>query len=139
MGLDNGIFIKAKTPAASKLLNEQFEHLKQGTSGEFEFCYWRKCYNIRGRTLEVFSNKYDRDKCEIKFKYKDLSKFNEKVLKYFLDESKWYGSEGSIWEWHIMLPNIGNQIRDITEFLEMVDLEPDIKKKDFEIIFYDSY
>ena len=59
MGLDNGLVIKGKTLRGKEVLVEDFDYLEK-YNGCYELGYWRKCWNIREKFLEVFSKKdYD--------------------------------------------------------------------------------
>ena len=151
MGLDNSIIIRARTQKAAEFL-KNFKDLElEYEPGEYEFAYWRKCYNIRNRFLRVFDNKdYDGNGGTFPLKLKDLNKAVEQVLKYFLNEENWneYGFlDGSIWSWSEILPHLGKQIYNIRRFLEMIEYynedverkKDKLKNKDFEIFFVDSY
>ena len=142
MGLDNGIIIKPKTEKGFDFLNKYYheEINKSYSPGEYEIVYWRKCWNLRGRMLEVFrDNPSDNDGYKTSLSIVDLKKVVELVLKYFLNEKNWNNEYGqSIWEWKTMLRNIADEIFEIRRFLDNVK-EEGIQEEDLEIYFYDSY
>lgn len=142
MGLDNGILIKGKTLKGKEFLKEHFDRLeKYGDS--YEIAYWRKCYNVRGRFLNTFSNKeYDGGGGDIHLNVEELYDVVEHVMKHFLNEDNWIEgnsfSNGSIWTWTEQLHNTAEIIYNIRKFLEFYK-ESELSNDDFEIIFYDSY
>ena len=142
MGLDNGIIIKSKTEKGFDFLNEYYhdEINKSYSPGEYEIVYWRKCWNLRGRMLEVFKdNPTEMYGYKTSLSIVDLKKVVELVLKYFLDEKNWDSEYGqSIWEWETMLRNIADEIFEIRRFLDNAK-EEEIQDEDLEIYFYDSY
>lgn len=150
MGLDNGLRIKGKTIAGKNFLNEHCKHMKDMDSAWFDFGYWRKCWSVRDRFIEVFDDKgYDGRGGSFNLTVAELIDVVENVMKFFLeDENRWneYGNgftTGSIWEWHIGLRSITDCIYNIREFLMDYQIENEdgekISDADFEIEFYDSY
>lgn len=142
MGLDNGILIKGKTLKGKFFLKEHFDNLKT-YGNSYEIAYWRKCWNIRDKFLEVFSDKdYDRQGGEIHLDVEELYDVVEHILKYFLIEDNWIEGNGfvigSIWTWEEQLRNIADIIYNIRKFLELYK-EAGLDNNDFDIIFYDSY
>lgn len=129
-----------KTVRGKKFLNEWFKHNEyEYDPDKYEFLYFRKCWNIRERFIEVFRDKYDSEKCQINLTIPDIYTVVEKVLKYFLIEENWYrDNSGSMWEWHQELRTIALGIQDLREFMEYAD-EYLITDDDIEIYFYDSY
>lgn len=142
MGLDSGIIIKHKTKAGEEFLKKNFKHLEENYApGEYEFGYWRKCWNIRERFFDVFRDRIeDHNWVEIEFKLSDIPMIVNKVLKYFLDEDNWEyeGCYSQVFTWIEELPSIATAMRDLTIFYEMV-IEEELSDEDFEISFYDSY
>ena len=162
MGLDNGIYVVPKTARAWDWLESFVKKncpsidvykTEDGIKKIYEFAYWRKCYNIRAAMLDTFRDKgYDGQGGEMYFDSEaDIEDVIE-VLKYFLVEENWdnfreeyrgyYGS--SIWEWHVEIRALANQIFRFKEFLmalkwERYEFEDPITIKDFEIYFEDSY
>ena len=151
MGLDNGLRIKGKTIAGKNFLKEHCNHMKDEDNPIwYEFGYWRKCYCVRDRFLDVFKDKnYDGQGGSFNLNVADLIDVVENVMKFFLeDEDRWndYGNgftTGSIWEWHIGLRSITDCIYKIREFLIDYEIENEdgekISDSDFVIEFYDSY
>ena len=111
MGLDNGLRIKGKTIAGKNFLNEHCKHMKDGYSNWFDFGYWRKCWSVRDRFLDVFKDKgYDGRGGSFNLTIAELIDVVENVMKFFLeDEDRWDNyndTYGSIWEWHIGIRGI---------------------------------
>jgi len=151
MGLDNGLRIKGKSVAGKVFLNKHCKDMKDENSFTwYDFGYWRKCWSLRDRFLDVFKDKgYDGSGGEFTLTIADLIDVVENVMKFFLeDEDRWseYGNgftTGSIWAWHEGLRSIVNCIYNIREFLEDYQIEnadgADLSDDDFMIEFYDSY
>ena len=108
MGLDNGVVIKHKSLKGYDFLKDNFKYLcDEDYTGDFEFGYWRNCWNIRHRFFEVFSDKYDEDTQRINFKIIDIPVIIDGVLKYFLNEDNWDDNRHEWWE---ILPSIASSI-----------------------------
>ena len=161
MGLDNGIYVEAKNHRAEEWLKDFADTVDpnmdtyvdaEGITA-YEFAYWRKCYNIRRRILDTFKDKeYDGQGGEMYFDSEwDLEKVID-VLKFFLSEDNWnevfenegYWDGGCIWEWHVVIRSLANQIFILREFLialvnEEEDEDDPITIDDFKIYFEDSY
>lgn len=141
MGLDNGIRIEPKTEKGKNYLKNHFHYLED-SYGDYEFGYWRKCWNIREKFLDDFI--YDRDQQEIEFKLNDIPAIIN-TLKYFLNEDNWEyeGKTSWIFNWYEEVASIANAIRNLYLFYDYVDEgadnEDDVTDEDFEIYFYDSY
>ena len=149
MGLDNGLMIKGKTIAGKEFLRDYCIEMKADyMPGWYELGYWRKCWNVRQRFLDVFEDKdYDGQGGEFNLTIAELIDVVEDVMKFFLeDEDRWntYGggimAGGSIWEWHQGIRTIVDCIRNVREFLIAYQMyEGELSDDDFEIEFYDSY
>lgn len=150
MGLDNGIVIKGKTLKAQRFLAENFKHLEDRHSlGDFEFGYWRKCWNIREAFLDNFSkNGYDGQGGHLNLSIKDLERAYDVTLRQFLDEKNWdyNGHYSFIFSWIQELPHIAETMYNINKFLELFEENEDeygneleLSENDFEIYFYDSF
>lgn len=146
MGLDNGIIIKAKSDNGLNFLRKNFSDLKaefDDEGKEFEFGYWRKCWNIRSKFLEDFL--YEEENYKIRFSIDDIPEIIE-TLKFFVKEKNWTYGNGSIFEWSDELKHLLKVIRDLKFFylgIEEFNLnnenEEKLREDDFEIFFYDSY
>ena len=130
-----------------KFLKEYCKSLNDEYSPQwYDFGYWRKCWNVKHRFLHVFDDKgYDGQGGSFNLTIAELDDVVEHVLKYFLNEDNWDDDLGSIWEWHIEVVALAEQIYNIRNFLEDLAInngDPDnsfIDDNDFEIEFYDSY
>lgn len=151
MGLDNGLRIKGKTINGKNFLLEHCKDIKDEYDPTwYDFGYWRKCWSLRDRFLDVFKDKgYDGNGGEFNLTVAELIDVVENVMKFFLeDEDRWndYGNgfvTGSIWEWHVGMRSIIDCIYNIREFLIDYGMTNDdgaeLSDADFEIQFYDSY
>lgn len=161
MGLDNGIYVEAKNHRAEEWLEEFvnaiYPNMDSYVNAEgitaYEFAYWRKCYNIRRMILDTFKDKeYDGQGGEMYFDSKEDLERVINVLKFFLNEDNWnevlenngFYDGGCIWDWHVAIRSLANQIFLIREFLialteEEEDEEDPITINDFNIYFEDSY
>jgi hypothetical protein len=139
MGLDNGLIIKPKTERAYNFLKKNFPHLQQNSyyyEFYWEFCYYRKCWNIRSRFFEF---NYAQDEDEQKLAISDLPVVLNKIIKYFLIEDNWDNND-SIWSYNEIKPSLKRQVHDIQKFLDLLEKETEkFSEDDFEIFFYDSY
>lgn len=139
MGLDNGIIIRGKTEKGRAFLKNFYsDEMSDYRPGDYEPVYWRKNWNMRGRMLEIFEDNKRKDEWHIILSLFDLAIVVEKVLKYFLDENNWGDYGSSLWEWHVAVRSIGNQIFNLRDFLENAEIS-NIHNEDLEIYFYDSY
>ena len=146
MGLDNGIIIIPKTERGKDFLEsfyspelmEEAEWKENPWNKEWDFSYWRKCYNIRNKFLQEFSDKYDKEKQEINFNFNDIPHII-KVLKYFLKENNWEKDGCSIWEWHQRIIGIAETIHYFYVLFEDGIYRERITEEDIEIFFYNSY
>ena len=144
MGLDNGLMIKPKTIKGEKYLERYFHTLKDKYSDEteYEFGYWRKCWNIRAKFFDDFD--YDEIDGAIYFKIEDIPQIIN-TLKYFLNEDNWEydGNISQVFDWITEVASIANTMRDLYLFYEYIDEgadnEDDVSDEDFTIYFYDSY
>ena len=147
MGLDNGIIIKAKSENGLNFLRKNFSDLKaefDDEGREFEFGYWRKCWNIRSKFLEDFW--YNEENYEIRFSIDDIPEIIE-TLEFFVEEKNWTYGNGSIFEWSDEIKHLLKVIRDLKFFYlgvkELINLntanDEMLREEDFEIFFYDSY
>jgi hypothetical protein len=145
MGLDNGFVIKAKTERAKEFMEGNFYSFKvdwYDTDSDYEFGYFRKCWNIRdGLRSYVFKDRF-KDNGYTYFTIEDIPEIIA-GLKYFLDEDNWDNDE-SIWEWYVALNRISDAIYRLYRFYDIKkELEAygewDLSDDDFEMYFYDSY
>ena len=140
MGLDSGITIKGKTTAGKLFLEQYFEQNYDNYCDNYDFGYWRKCWNIRERFYDVFKDRImNHNNCNLELSIEDLLTFKNDVLIYFLNPDNWvYNSARStVFSWEEELTSISNSICDIYYFLDSI--EENFTDEDFEIEFYDSY
>ena len=146
MGLENGLVVIPKTEKGKDFLEsfypssliDEAEWKENPWNKEWDFTYWRKCWNIRSKFLQEFHDKYDEDKQEIVFTLKDIPRIIL-TLKYFLKAKNWEVDGNSIWEWHEGLPQIAEAIHYLWVLLDHGYERERITDEDIEIYFYDSY
>ena len=146
MGLENGIVVIPTTSRGKDFLESFYspeliddaEWKENPWNVEWDFSYWRKCWNIRSKFLQEFNDKYDEDNQEIIFTLKDIPRLI-KVLKYFLNSRNWEADGNSIWEWHQCLPGIADAIHYLYVLWDKGYDDERIEDIDITIYFYDSY
>lgn len=148
IGLDNGFYLRGKTEKGAKFLREVCTFLTEDNYEPvktYELAYFRKCYNIRRKTIDVLKTlgyKYDECGDCINIKIADMFHIVEDVFKFFLDEENWniYSLGGSIWNWHITVPSIAEGIKEIRLFLDYLEDDEEVfTEDDFEFYFLDSF
>ena len=141
MGLDNAIMAKGRTKAGSdylEMIKNKFN--LEVYDGEYEIAYWRKCWNVRSRILDIVKLECDKERSNEYEFFFGIEVF-EKIaddLKYFLNEDNWENDGNSIWTWVEMLPCIADQIRVMRVILEDIECGV-INAEDLDFRFYDSY
>ena len=131
MGLDNGICVRRTAVSESIPELVSFE---QGWDKEhrfdFEVCYWRKCYNIRGKILETVDGRFS-DEYELALDVDAIDRISDMLKS--LSRRNWNAEGGSIWTWDEMEETLGNQIRDLGILKRLM------QEHELEVYFYDSY
>lgn len=127
MGLDSGITIRKIN---EKDIPDFIKYTKY--SEEIEIAYWRKCWNIRNKILDVL-NPENEDKYSFAIDREDIPAIT-RVLKPFLAKDYWDNNNTSIWEYKDMIDNNIQVIINLIWLYIYMDDHDDI-----EIEFYDSY
>ena len=132
MGLDNGIEIKRTDFTSSIPWIKAFEYNwdKEGKY-DFEVCYWRKCWNVRGMIFNVINHQSDND-YQVELSTEDLRAIKEGLQKY--NKRTWDESE-SIWTWEEQKPHIKRQICNLKKLIKLKEKHGNL----IEVYFYDSY
>lgn len=134
MGLDNGVCVR-RTESSNKIKElKKFEHIWDTEHKyDFEICYWRKCWNVRGEILHALGAYSDND-YEAPISLLTIDSVI-KALKSFNAEN-WddNGPGGSIWTWEEQKPHIKRHIRNLKYIKRLMKKYPNL-----EVYFYDSY
>lgn len=134
MGLDNGICVKRNDYSNKiKALKHFQDSYDKESKYDFDFCYWRKCWNVREDIFNAISAETD---SQYRFNL-DIYDIKEiiKVLKSYKEKTWIYGGwEGSIWEWSEHKKINRRHIRNLKRLVSLMKKHPEL-----EVYFYDSY
>ena len=125
MGLDNGITVKrtAQTENISEMRLFEDDYVRKYKC-DYEVCYWRKCWNIRNKILDVV---YPWEPLSVE----DIDKIIE-VLKSFTTDN-WEDEGSSIWCFDNMEETLRDQINNLGVLKRLM------QEHELEVYFYDSY
>lgn len=134
MGLDNAIQVRRNEYSNKiKELNKFEEGWDKEHEYDFEFCYWRKCWNVRSDIMSLTSAPYngeggcfDITEDELDEILKLLKSYNKEVW----DES----SYGSIWSWEEHKKINSKHIKNLKKLIKLKKKYPEL-----EVYFVDSY
>lgn len=138
MGLDNGIILKMNILNKNIKVPKCFIHKEWYEPGEYEVCYWRKCWGVRNKIItEVFNEETYPDKYEFEVMPDDVLKII-KVLKYYDNEKNWNDDNSTIWyykedEIHKQIKYNLKKLKRLYRFLKKY------LNEDIHCYFYDSY
>ena len=126
MGLDNGIVLKTtKTPSFANLCSQYKE-------GEYEVCYWRKCWGLRNCILLLFDNVQDNDGI-YNISVEQIDDIIN-IINYFNNKEVWDEEGLSIWtheEYKDKLISDVKMLECVKDFM--------LNNPDAIVYFYDSY
>ena len=134
MGLDNGICVKRNEYSNSiKKLKGFTQDWDKDKKYDFEFCYWRKCWNVRSDIFNIITPETNNNSKtvltieDIVKIIKLLKSYNKKTW----DCDSW---NGSIWTWseHKAMTHI--HIKNLYKLIKLMKRFPKL-----EVYFYDSY
>lgn len=138
MGLENSIVLKVNILNKNIKVPKCFNHEEWYEQGEYEVCYWRKCWGVRNKIItEVFKRKTFPDEYTFEIAPDDVINII-KILKYYDNKKNWNRDNSTIW-WYKedkIHKHIRKQIkclRKLYSFLRKYD------KKDIVCYFEDSY
>ena len=123
MGLDNYILLQVpidvKAPAA-------FDHLRD-SDGNYELCYWRRCYQIRNFFLDlVEENYYDA------LRYYEIPKDKlNKIIKFLSSFNRRNWPANSFYDWPFAKKVLRHQIKRLKKLRHF--------RGEYRLIFIDSY
>lgn len=148
MGLDNGITLKLRRPLTDNdFYNAENRELilthnwrkdpepNEDGMYEYEICYWRKCWNIRERILDILGG----DRGDIgggiyeDLKSNDIIAIADQLfILIYNGAEKW---DDSIWEYEEVVARLGEDIARLGWLVRFIAKNP----MQYEIEFYDSY
>lgn len=137
MGLDNGIMLEINSTKKIKI-PKCFVHEQWFDQGEYEICYWRKCWGIRNSIIvDVFEKSTHTDMYEFQITANDIPKIIA-VLKFYDHKITWGQDNSMIWDYkrdhiHKQLKNNIKCLKELKKFLQKYQNE------DIKCYFYDSY
>ena len=134
MGLDNGICVKRNEYSNSiKGLKGFTQDWDKDKKYDFEFCYWRKCWNVRNDIFNIVAPEINNDS-ETVLTIEDIAKII-KLLKSYnkktWDCDSW---NGSIWTWSEYKAMNRIHIKNLYKLIRLMKRCPKL-----EVYFYDSY
>lgn len=131
MGLDNSIEVK-RTAFSTNLKELQPYTLSWDEKKEFdfEFAYWRKCWNVRAAILNCLEDPVDNYNEPLSVS--DIDRIIE-ALKGF-NKINWEDMGSSIWTWQEQKPRLKEAIKNLKRLKELM-----IKYPELEVVFVDSY
>lgn len=132
MGLDNGIqVVRNEYSNKIKALEKYAESWDKEKKLDFEFCYWRKCWNVRNDILCLVTEPYDGEGREVEVSVDELKDIL-KLLKSY-NSNTWVDGS-SIWSWEEHKSANARNIKNLKELIKLKKKYPELK-----VIFYDSY
>ena len=138
MGLDNGLIIRTKKIIPEDSVPDYVElsgsySTLDGTTWAYEVCYWRKCWNVRNMIMEILDAP-EPGNAYYDVTPKQLVQIRDGIYHFLTGEDRWDGSGDSIWDFKDRIPNLAQNIVDITWALGYLKEHPYAYMQ-----FYDSY
>ena len=132
MGLDNGIVMKYN-PEVARIgwVKRKLQVFHVGFIHNYDLCYWRKCWNVRGIIFNIVHPKENNDTITF-LEAEQLLKIAAALKK--LNKKTWYEGAGSIWCWEEMKDTIRRDIKNLKRAAKLKKRFPHT-----EIYFYDSW
>lgn len=126
MGLDNGINVKATS--RWEAIQELDALFPKKYNGNWEVCYWRKCWNVRSDIFSVLACPRVINDGEYPIQLEHIDQIID-VLKSY-NEDNW---DLSIWEFEEMKPHLKEQAKKLKKLKKLMEKYP------LSVYFYDSY
>jgi hypothetical protein len=132
MGLDNSIEVK-RTPYTNTIPELQRFNMSWDTKHEwdFEICYWRKCWNVRGAIFDATDPGKPMDNVVYTLNAGEIDRIIVALQSFNADN--WDDGGGSIWDWEDMEERLQMQVENLKGLRKLMD------KYDLEVFFVDSY
>ena len=131
MGLDNSIEVR-RTQYTDNIPELQRFNISwdKDRKWDFEICYWRKCWNVRGAIFDVADPK-PMNNCVCQLTKEEIDRIIVALGGFNADN--WNDDLGSIWSWEDVEDKLKNDIENLKYLRPLMD------KYDLEVIFVDSY
>lgn len=130
MGLDNGIMLHGIKPEEIPPFIKYYGAFDDG----IELCYWRKCWGIRNKFLDILTKAHPgAHDYKIDIDFDDVPAL-ERALMQFTSESYWDENAESIWTYEEFIPHLIDQIVALRWLAVVMCNNPHIQAE-----FYDSY
>lgn len=131
MGLDNSIEVK-RTVFSTNLKELQPYALSWDEKKEFdfEFAYWRKCWNVRAAILNCLDKEVNN--YSVPLSVAEIDRIIE-ALKGF-NKKNWEDMGSSIWTWQEQKPRLKEAIKNLEQLKKLM-----VKYPELEVEFVDSY
>lgn len=134
MGLDNGIMIKSKDDKMIFIPKRYYTWKIEGFK-HYEIAYWRKCWGIREKILEILPKEDDEEYLwGDRLINRDDMKVLIKEMKKFTKRKYWDKYADSIWTFDEFKSNQRKIIRNLKYMYWYMKRNPEI-----EVYFYDSF
>lgn len=148
MGLDNGIYLRMKSPYNGELLKYFKDTFKDYDAPEYDYlevAYWRKCWDLRREIIEVLDLRDDGHRkeltvgakpgdgeCEFEINRKEIKRIL-KVVKHFDNPSVWDRSN-SIWTYKEIHKSHKRNKKHLKKLVEILKEHPE-----YTVVWIDSY
>ena len=130
MGLDNGVRIKNFDKNYKKFFTPMFDW--EDEDGEFEICYWRKCWNVREvfiETLHMSNSVYEKE-----IEIDDIDALIRHLTPLLSKDGWEEGEYDSIWTFEESFPGMIDCVCNLKMLKFYMQEHPNCK-----VYFYDSY
>ena len=140
MGLDNGITLRSKSQISFPMgvvPSHTFITREDDPWYEYDLCYWRKCWNIRGEIADEFGDEFV-DCGDTDLTPKGILAIRDRLYNMLIHPSRWNADddiEGSIWEYDEIQDTLVRDIINLTWAAEALE-KGEITGY---VYFYDSY
>lgn len=144
MGLDNGIVvgIKKKENETIEIPEYIVDWVKDESMDKdnprfshYEICYWRKCWNIRNKIVNICSEDIETNPI-VELSLEELIQIREEFINYLTHPDFWTtGIGGSIWTFDAILPRLARDIAALSWVIKRMTEDP----TEIVCYFYDSY
>ena len=137
MGLDNSIILRTKHKFQEDEIPSCVKNIEY-TENEYQICYWRKCWNIRGVILDCISDTYTEETED--GEYDINNKHIDNIINGLCDllkngvemEEEWLSE--CIWSFDEMIPRIAQNIVNLSWLKQYM-----INNTNYSVVFIDSY
>lgn len=140
MGLDNGIYWKPRNNKEKNVAFPDYVEINEfnydSLEDEYEICYWRKCWGLRNRILNIISNAVGKDgeKCGYELIRADLVQIQQMLIDYLRYPNRW-DEENNFWSFDDIKQDLMQNIINLGWMIDYMRLESPMAF----VYFMDSY